>query len=52
MFMRRYAVRVKHDHGFINLTVHAQGREAAILTVMNAEGCPRRAIVSAVPGGY
>lgn len=42
--MRSYAISLKHDTGRFTLEVMADGIDAAIAQVMNAENCPRSAI--------
>lgn len=44
--MNKYTLRVKHDKGIINITTWASDADAAIRIVMDAERCPRRAILS------
>jgi len=41
-----YTLKVKHDNGTVNLKTSASSEEEAIKTIMNVEGCPRRAILS------
>jgi hypothetical protein len=43
--MSTYLVRVKHDRGIAVFEVYAQNKEAVIKKMMEAEGCPRRAII-------
>lgn len=41
-----YRVKVKHDNGVINIDTNAAHRDAAIRTIMAAERCPERSIIS------
>ncbi len=43
---RRYKIRVKHDNGYVSLTVAAPTLIDAFYYVMMLEGCPRSAIIS------
>lgn len=43
--MSKFKLTVKHDNGTIRFHVWAQDEQAAKQAVMNAEGCPERAIV-------
>jgi hypothetical protein len=44
--MKTYTATIKHDTGKVRLRVTASSKEAAILMICNAEGCPPRAIVN------
>lgn len=46
MSIKEYIVRVKHDSGVARLRVAAHGPAGAACRAMEAEGCPRRAILS------
>lgn len=48
MFM--YVLTLKHDNGCMKLRTMAQNKSAAIDMVMEAERCPRRAIIKTVRG--
>ena len=41
-----YCAKLKHDNGLINIHTFAYTEEGAIKMIMEAEGCPRNAIVS------
>lgn len=43
--MKRFRLTLKHDNGKFKIKTVAQDEETAISMVMNAEGCPRTAIV-------
>jgi hypothetical protein len=44
--MKYYIVRLKHDHGIINIRICAQDMRTAIDLVKIAENCPEGAIRS------
>ena len=44
--MRTYLLKVKHDKGNKRIFTCARNKDEAIQTIMDYEGCPRRAIIS------
>lgn len=45
--MRKFRFALSHDQGTTRITVPAFSFDAAIMTLMNVEGCPRRSISAA-----
>jgi hypothetical protein len=43
--MKTYKIKLQHDNGKVNLIVKAENQEDAIKKVLNAENCPRSAIL-------
>jgi nitrate reductase NapAB chaperone NapD len=43
--MKNYKITLKHDKGKINLIVKASNEEEAINKILNAENCPKSAII-------
>lgn len=46
MEINQFRARVRHDHGVVNLTLWAIDEVAAKRTVLAAENCPERSILS------
>ena len=44
--MNKYTLTLEHDGGVQKLTVYAKNFQSAIQQVINAEGCPERAIIN------